>query len=103
MEKKFGAGGVTPFSSNQRPISLLIFVPLFSDSVTLFSTPSLLLFLLIWQTLQINYFNLTNKMEGNPVWSNPNYANQLVISLPSLVKLDQQDVTQVLFKIYKNK
>jgi hypothetical protein len=35
-------------------------------------------------------------MEGNPVWSNPNYANQLVISLPSLVKLDQQDVTQVL-------
>jgi hypothetical protein len=42
-------------------------------------------------------------MEGNPVWSNPNYANQLVISLPSLVKLDQQDVTQVLFKIYKIK
>jgi hypothetical protein len=37
-------------------------------------------------------------MEGNPVWSNPNYANQLVISLPSLVKLDQQDVTQVLLK-----
>jgi hypothetical protein len=34
-------------------------------------------------------------MEGNPVWSNPNYANQLVVSLPSLVKLDQQDVTQV--------
>ena len=35
-------------------------------------------------------------MEGNPVWSNPNYANQLVVSLPSLVKLDQQDVTQVI-------
>jgi hypothetical protein len=46
-------------------------------------------------------------MEGNPVWSNPNYANQLVISLPSLVKLDQQDVTQVLLNaevtLIKNK
>ena len=35
-------------------------------------------------------------MEGNPVWSNPNYSCKLVATLPSLVKLDQQDVTQVI-------
>ena len=35
-------------------------------------------------------------MEGNPVWSNPNYSFKLVATLPSLVKLDQQDVTQVI-------
>ena len=33
------------------------------------------------------------QMEGNPVWSNPDYSSHLVSSLPSLSTLDQQDVT----------
>ena len=35
----------------------------------------------------------TIQMEGNPVWSNPDYSYHLVSSLPSLVTLDQQDVS----------
>ena len=35
----------------------------------------------------------TIQMEGNPVWSNPDYSYHLVSSLPSLTTLDQQDVT----------
>ena len=37
----------------------------------------------------------TIQMEGNPVWSNPDYSHHLVSSLPALTTLDQQDVTQV--------
>ena len=33
-------------------------------------------------------------MEGNPVWSNPNYCSKLTSTLPSLAKIDQQDITQ---------
>ena len=35
----------------------------------------------------------TLQMEGNPVWSNPDYSSHLVSCLPSLSTLDQQDVT----------
>ena len=35
----------------------------------------------------------TIQMEGNPVWSNPDYSYHLVSSLPSLVTMDQQDVS----------
>ena len=40
------------------------------------------------------------QMEGNPVWSNPNYSCVLVAVLPALVKLDQQDITQVQLILY---
>ena len=36
----------------------------------------------------------TIQMEGNPVWSNPDYSYHLIVSLPSLITLDQQDVSQ---------
>ena len=36
----------------------------------------------------------TIQMEGNPVWSNPDYSYHLISSLPALVTLDQQDVSQ---------
>ena len=36
----------------------------------------------------------TIQMEGNPVWSSPDYSYHLISSLPSLVTLDQQDVSQ---------
>ena len=46
----------------------------------------------------INLDNLarlqTIQMEGNPVWSNPDYSYHLISSLPALVTLDQQDVSQ---------
>ena len=32
-------------------------------------------------------------VEGNPVWSNPDYSHQLVSCLPSLATLDQQEVS----------
>ena len=35
----------------------------------------------------------TIQMEGNPVWSNPDYSYHLVSSLPSLVTMAQQDVS----------
>ena len=34
------------------------------------------------------------QMEGNPVWSNQNYCSKLIVTLPALIKLDQQDITQ---------
>ena len=46
----------------------------------------------------INLDNLarlqTIQMEGNPVWSNPDYSYHLISCLPALVTLDQQDVSQ---------
>lgn len=35
----------------------------------------------------------TVQMEGNPVWSNPEYAYHLVTALPELKVLDQQEIT----------
>ena len=35
----------------------------------------------------------TIQMEGNPVWSLPDYSNYVVSSLPHLKVLDQQEIS----------
>ena len=35
----------------------------------------------------------TIQMEGNPVWSLPDYSNYVVSALPHLKVLDQQEIT----------
>ena len=41
----------------------------------------------------------TIQMEGNPVWSLPDYSNYVVSSLPHLKVLDQQEISAEISEI----